>query len=128
MSMIPGTVTVADDGTETYTPNDSTNAAKSLYLLLLDNQSSNMTPQTSTTPAVVVIDPVTFAMTITPATTTTINVPVVISPDSKKAQAKLANTMASWMVTYLIANATITGTTDTTVSSLNRPLNNGQIH
>jgi hypothetical protein len=127
MTMNAGTVSVDDDGNETYTPNNSTNAAKALYLLLLNDQANNQTPSTVTTPPTVTIDPVTFAMSITPGTVITTNVPVQITPDSKKAQAKLANTMASWMVTYLKANAVVTGTIDTTTGSTTQPVNNGKL-
>lgn len=113
MAMIPGTVSVSDSGTETYTPNDATNAAKILYLLLLDNQQSNKTPQTTITPPTVTIDPVTFVPTVvTPASVNTVEVAVEVGPDAKKAQAKLANTMASWMVLYIQANAEISGQID----------------
>lgn len=127
MSMTPGNVSVNDDGDETYSPNDGTNAAKALYLLLLESQATDKTPSTATTPPTVTIDPVTFAISITPGTVTTTNVPVPVTPDSKKAQAKLANTMASWMVTYLKTNATAVGTTNTTTGSTTEPLAAGRL-
>ena len=128
MSMIAGNVSVDDDGNETYVPNNSTNAAKQLYLLLLADQQANTTPSTTITPPVVTIDPVTFVPTVvSPASVTTVQVPVPITPDAKKAQAKMANTMASWMVNYLIMQATVTGITDTTVSTNHQPLLNGKL-
>lgn len=127
MTMIPGNVSVDDDGNETYTPNTSANAAKSLYLLLLADQAANTTPSTTVTNPTVTVDPVTFVPTIIPGTVTTVQVPVTITPDAKKAQAKLANTMANWMVTYLILNAKVNGTTDTTASNANQPLQNGTL-
>ena len=111
MSITPGNVSVDDSGNVTYTPDDDTNAAKSLYLLLLADQESSETPQTTVTPPVVTIDPVTFVPTVvSPGSVTTINVPVTVGPDAKKAQAKMANTMASWIITYLKTQAIVTGT------------------
>lgn len=129
MSMVAGTVSV-DPGTgfETYIPNDGTNAARQLYLLLVADQTNNMTPSTTITPAVVVIDPITYQPTITaPAQVNTIMVPVPITPAAKQAQAKVANTMAKWMVTYIQTNAKVSGTTDTTSSNANQPLKNGAV-
>jgi len=128
MTMIPGNVSVDDDGNETYTPNTPQNAAKMLYQLLLADQQANMTPSTTITPPQVTIDPVTFVPTVvSPAAVNTVMVPVPITPDAKKAQAKMANTMANWMVTYLILNAKVNGTTDTTASNANQPLQNGSL-
>ena len=123
MSMIPGNVSVDDSGNETYTPNNVANAAKALYLLLLADQATNTVPSTTVTAPVVTIDPVTFEPTIvTPGSVTITNVPVPITADAKKAQAKLANTLASWMVTYIQINATVTGQVDN-----NNQIVNGQV-
>lgn len=129
--MISGQIIISDDGTENFIPNDTTNAAKALYNLLLADQSNITTPSTSITPPVVTLNPITLQPTITDAIINTSNIPVYKDPsnipaDAKKAQAKLAMTMATWMVTYLQTNAMITGqvitSTDGTI-----PLNNGKI-
>lgn len=41
MTMNQGTITVDDSGNETYIPNDSTNAAMAVYLVLLANSASD---------------------------------------------------------------------------------------
>lgn len=121
MTMVAGTVDVDQgDGTETYTPNTAQNAAKALYLLLLADSASVTTPTRVTTVTAPTIDPVTGVTTYTAAT----NVPgppsAPPSPwpsiDAKTAQAKVANTMASWIVTYLVTNAVATVTIPTSAA------------
>jgi hypothetical protein len=109
MTMVAGTVAVDANGTETYTPNDATNAAKSLYaLLIIENASGTMKQKVSGGKAIVNHDG-----TVTPPPPPTyVSVPFTITPtpDFKQKQAALANLMASWMVTYILANAVISVT------------------
>jgi hypothetical protein len=125
--MIPGNVNISDEGVETYTPDDNTNAAKILYLALLANQQANTISSTTITPPVVVMNN-DFTMTIKNATAITTQVPVPISVDAKKAQANLSNTLSTWMVLYIQNNLTIYGDTDTTTGSKTQPLANIKVN
>ena len=48
-NIVAGNVTI-NNGVESYTPNDTTNAAKALYLLLKQSQQSNTAPSATVTP------------------------------------------------------------------------------
>jgi hypothetical protein len=114
MTLVAGTVEVDDDGNETFTPNDATNAASYLYARLKSVQESLTRPEPSFTPPVITIDRVTGASTITNGTMTTTMVPVEPSPGGSQAQAKMANTIAAWMITDilpLLVATTVIGTT-----------------
>lgn len=124
MTMIPGKVTIlvsADGktGTPQYNPNNSTNCAMALYLLLIadDPEHPVKTPTTSVpsiSPSDVSIDDdfkVTINKDVTP-TTTYNDAP---SPtdeglvNKQKQMATLANNMANWIITYILTNAVVTG-------------------
>lgn len=107
MTMLAGNVAVADDGTETFTPNTAQNAAMALYLLLLADAATVTTPTTTQSMTPPHIDPITGVTTpgvVTIVQGTATPPGTWPSVDAKKATAKIANSMATWMVSYLQAN------------------------
>jgi hypothetical protein len=134
--MIAGTVSVDDNGNETFVPNNGSNAAMQLYTLLLKNEQSNTVPQPSFTPPTVTVDS-NFNLTVTKATYKNTDTKVTdamppsaqaaFSTNMKKSAAATANLFAAWMVNYIQANATVTGAVDTTVSNANQPLKSGVV-
>lgn len=130
--MNAGNVSVDDNGNETFTPDDATNSAKRLYLVLLAANSTikkkapvPVVPMVSnpdgsvTQGGVVIVNADGSRNNFTwsdgsvhqipqrpPAPTVTIA--VTPSPESKQAQAAIANAIAGWHVADILANAQIT--------------------
>jgi CCR4-NOT transcriptional regulation complex NOT5 subunit len=95
--MVPGNVYVDDNGTEAYTPDDGTNSAKALYLLLIQNQSQDTTPTTTITQPTVTVDANFNITVVDPGSVTTVETPIPASPQIKKALASQANMYATWL-------------------------------
>jgi hypothetical protein len=129
MSLIAGTVAVADDGTETFTPSSAANLAKGIYEMLLSVNSTAKMAQKSVSPATwsppkpPISNPPTpdqlAAMrawqagnpTMTPpppATTTMVTKTITPDPTTKQKQAEFANGFATAVRDWLVANAVVT--------------------
>jgi hypothetical protein len=107
MTLIPGTVSVDSAGNETFTPNDATNNAKALYAMLLTSASSiTMTQKVSHGSGS--YDPTTGIYTPPPPPTTqVVTKSVTPDPTTKQKQAELANLLATWIVTMMTTNASV---------------------
>lgn len=101
MTLVAGTVSVDDDGNESFDPEDYS-AAKLLYFRLKSDQESLTRPDTTVTPPVITINRDTGETTIVNGTMTTVQVPVEPSTGGSQAQAKIANTMAAWLMTDIV--------------------------
>jgi hypothetical protein len=104
MTMIAGKVQVADSGAETYIPNDSTNAAKALYLLLIQNQTQDTIPSTTITQPTVTVDANFNITVVDPGGITTVETPIPASPQIKKALASQANMYATWLFQVFVGS------------------------
>lgn len=114
MSLIAGTVSVDDSGNVTYSDNPSMSQA--IFDALITSSATDSFTSVATT-----VDPKTGLTKIVTPTLDSNGVGVLstkivmpnsegASPDVKKAQAKIANTLASALVPYLTVNTVVTTT------------------
>lgn len=128
MSMIQGLVVVDDDGNETFTPNDATNATKVVYLALMAANStvkvkskqsgggatwtppkpSVSNPPTSNERVAIAAWQQSHPVMTPPPPAVTVDVVHTIKPDpaTKQKTAEMATAVSS-LIPYILANATI---------------------
>lgn len=104
MAMTAGSVTVDDDGNETFVPNDATNLAMAFYVMLLSVNASGK-KETKVGGGKATLNPDGTVTPPPPVTTQTVTFTIDPTPTIKQKMADMANGFASVIVPYLQAHA-----------------------
>lgn len=98
----PGTVHIDDNGVETFTPDNATNAAKSLYQLLITYATGHTLHTAEVTPAKHHYEGGKHVRMDRPVVKM-VHRPIPVSVEIKRHQAAQANLMAAWTVAVVRA-------------------------